>query len=136
MRVDLLVNDFVYKAVVDRCIVLFESKTKRTFLHIADAIRAYVFALDHFDKMKGGVYNVGHDTLNFSKMDIARSVQAATGCKIIDSDMKDFDTRNFVISFGKIHKLGFEPVRTLKEGIAEMVKLYGFYRPFSAYKTI
>ena len=136
MRVDLLVNDFAYKAVNDRCVVLFESRTKRTFLHVKDAIRAYVFTLKRFGKMKGRIFNVGDDRMNFSKMDIAQCVHKHTHCKIIDSDMKDFDTRNFVISFDRIHRAGFKPAFTLDEGVEELVKLYRFYKPFSTYRTI
>jgi nucleoside-diphosphate-sugar epimerase len=136
MRVDLLVNDFAYKAVNDRCVVLFESRTKRTFLHVKDAIRAYVFTLKRFGKMKGRIFNVGDNRMNLSKMDIAQSVQKHTHCKIIDSDMKDFDTRNFVISFDRLHRMGFKPTFTLDEGVRELVKLYRFYKPFSTYRTI
>jgi nucleoside-diphosphate-sugar epimerase len=136
MRVDLLVNDFTSKAVHERCIVLFESKTKRTFLHIQDAIAAYVFTLDHFDAMKHGIFNVGSETLNFTKMEIANAVKAETGCSIIDSEMKDFDTRDFVIAFDKLAKLGYQVRRSLPDGIREMVKLYRFYRPNIPYATI
>ena len=136
MRVDLLVNDFTSKAVHERCIVLFESKTKRTFLHIQDTIAAYVFTLEHFDVMKHGIFNVGSDALNFTKMEIANAVKAETGCSIIDSEMKDFDTRNFVIGFDKFAKLGYQVQYSLADGIREMVKLYRFYKPYSAYATI
>ncbi len=136
MRVDLLVNDFTSKAVHERCIVLFESKTKRTFLHIQDAVDAYVFTLEHLDTMKRGIFNVGSDSLNFTKMEIAAAVKAETGCNIIDSEMKDFDTRNFVIAFDKFTRLGFRAQRTLQDGVRELAKLYRFYRPFSAYATI
>jgi nucleoside-diphosphate-sugar epimerase len=136
MRVDLLVNDFTCKAVHERCIVLFESKTKRTFLHIRDAIAAYVFTLDHFDAMKHGIFNVGSEALNFTKMEIASAVKEETGCSIIDSEMKDFDTRNFLIAFDKFAKLGFQVRYTLQDGIREMAKLYRFYRPYTPYATI
>jgi len=136
MRNDLLVNDFTYKAVHERCIVLFESKTKRTFVHIQDAIAAYVFALDHFDAMKGGIFNVGSETLNFTKMEIAKAVKQETNCNIIDSEMKDFDTRNFVIAFDKMANLGYKPRYSLEDGVQEMVKLYRFYKPFMPYATI
>ena len=136
MRVDLLVNDFTCKAVHERCIVLFESKTKRTFLHIQDAVAAYVFTFDHFDVMKHGIFNVGSEALNFTKMEIANAVKEATGCNIIDSEMKDFDPRNFVIAFDKFSKLGFQPKYTLRDGIHEMAKLYRFYRPNMPYATI
>ena len=136
MRIDLLVNDFTCKAVHERCIVLFESKTKRTFVHIQDAIAAYVFALDHFDAMKGGIYNVGSEALNFTKMEIATAVKQETDCNIIDSEMKDFDPRNFVIAFDKLARLGYQTRFTLQDGIREMAKLYRFYKPFMPYATI
>ena len=136
MRIDLLVNDFTCKAVHERCIVLFESKTKRTFVHIQDAIAAYVFALDRFDAMKGGIFNVGSEELNFTKMEIALAVKQETNCNIIDSEMKDFDPRNFVIAFDKLAKLGFQTRFSLQDGIREMVKLYRFYKPFLPYATI
>jgi len=136
MRVDLLVNDFTSKAVHERCIVLFESKTKRTFIHIQDAIAAYVFTLEHFDTMKHGIFNVGSEKLNFTKMEIANAVKEETGCNIIDSEMKDFDTRNFVIAFDKFQKLGFDVRYSLQDGIQEMAKLYRFYRPYTPYATI
>lgn len=136
MRIDLLVNDFTYKAITDRCLVLFESKTKRTFLHLRDAIDAYDFTLGRFAQMKGQIFNVGHEALNFTKLEIAERVQNFTHCKIIDSDMKDFDVRNFTISFEKIRRLGFHHKLSLDEGIAEMVKLFSFYRAYSAFKTI
>lgn len=136
MRVDLLVNDFAYKAVNDRSLVLFESRSRRTFLHIRDAVAGYLLALDRFDDMKGQVFNVGHSSLNYTKLEIAQHVQRATGCKIIDSDMEDFDIRNFDVSFDKIGSLGYSPQRTLDEGIEELVRLYSFYKPFATYKTI
>lgn len=136
MRVDLLVNDFVHRGVTERCVVLFDSLSKRTFLHIQDAVDGYVLALDRFAEVRGHVVNVGHESLNFSKRDIAECVQRHTGCKIIDSDIRDLDVRNFVVSFEKARRLGFVPRRTLDDGVAEMVKLFGFYRPFAAYRTI
>ena len=136
MRLDLLVNDFTYRAVNDRCIVLFESGTKRTFLHLRDAVASYILTLNRFLDMKGQIFNVGHDSMNYSKLEIAQCIQKFTDCKIIDSDMKDFDVRNFIISFEKIHDLGFLPKWTLDDGVAELVKLYQFYNPFSTYRTI
>jgi len=136
MRIDLLVNDFTIKAVNERCIVLFESKTKRTFVHIQDAIAAYVFALEHADAMRGQIFNVGSEAMNFTKMEIAQTVKAETACNIIDSEMADFDVRNFVIAFGKIEALGYRTHLSLEDGVREMVKLYRFYKPLSLYATI
>ncbi|MBU2492308.1 MAG: SDR family oxidoreductase [Bacteroidetes bacterium] len=136
MRIDLLVNDFTYKAVNDRSIVLFESKSKRTFLHLLDAINAYTFTLDNLDKMRGQIYNVGSNDLNYSKLEIAEHIKKYTNCTIIDSDLSDFDVRNFEISFEKIASLGYKVTRTLDDGVQELIKLYKFYKPFLAYKTI
>ena len=136
MRVDLLTNDFVYKAVTERCLVLFDSQTKRTFLHLQDAIRAYLFVLDHVDNMVGQIFNVGDNEMNYSKMELAENVTKHTNCEIIDSDMQDFDKRHFIISFDKIRALGFRADRSLDAGIQELVRLYSFYRPFSVFRTI
>ncbi len=136
MRTDLLVNDFTYKAVNDRCIVLFENKSKRTFIHISDAIAAYLFVLDNYAAMKGEIFNVGSNDLNYSKQEIAEQISAVTNCTIIDSTLDDFDVRNFEVSFDKITNLGYSTKKTLSEGIRELTKLYGFYKPFSTYKTI
>ena len=136
MRTDLLVNDFTYKAVNDRCIVLFENTSKRTFIHICDAVRAYLFVLDHYPSMKGNVFNVGDNSLNFTKQEISEAISKATGCTIIDSSLDDFDVRNFEVSFDKIKTLGYGVEKTLDDGIQEMVRLYGFYKPFLAYRTI
>lgn len=136
MRIDLLVNDFAYKAVNDRCIVLYDSQSKRTFLHIKDAIRAYVLTLNNLTDMCGQILNVGDNSLNYSKGEIAKQIQKFTNCKIIDSDMDDFDIRNFIVSFEKIGRFGFSAQYSLNDGIAELVKLFKFYKPFAAYKTI
>lgn len=136
MRIDLLVNDFTYKAVNERCIVLFESASKRTFVHIDDAISAYVFVLDHYGQMKGEIFNVGNNELNYSKGEIAESIRAVTNCSIIDSSMNDPDARNFEVSFQKIKALGYSTMKTLNDGICELTRLYEFYKPFAAYKAI
>ncbi len=136
MRVDLLVNDFAYKAVTDRCIVLFEAATKRTFLHISDAIKAYIMALEKFESMKNNIYNVGSDDMNYTKQQIAEAIKKYTDCTIIDSEIEDLDLRNFAISFIKINKMGFKASVSLDAGIQELLKLYSFYRAFSPYKTI
>jgi len=136
MRVDVLVNDFAFRAAKERCIVLFESRSKRTFLHIQDAVDAYMLTLEKFDQMAGKIYNVGHESLNFSKRHIADTIKDETGCTIIDSEMKDFDPRDFEISFARLRGLGFQPKCTLEDGVKELAKLYRFYAPYSHFATI
>ena len=136
MRCDLLVNDFVYKAITERTLVLFDSKSIRTYLHIQDAIKAYLMVLEKTAQMTGQIFNVGSNDLNFSKMDLAKKIKKHIDFKIIDSDLDDFDKRNFVINYNKIGTLGFAPSFSLEDGILELKKLYSFYRPFSLYQTI
>lgn len=136
MRMDLMVNDFAYRAVKERNVVLFDSYAKRTFIHVDDAAESYLFAMEHRDQMKGGTYNVGGIDLNYSKLEIAQLIQKHVDFKIIDSDIKDNDVRNFIISFDKIQKVGFKPRKTVEDGIKELVKLFRFYEYHSHFKII
>ncbi len=136
MRVDLLVNDFVYKAVHERSIVIFEGKTKRTFVHLRDAVDAYLLAMDKRNEMMDQVFNVGDESMNYSKLEIARRVEAQTKCTVVDSQMSDIDYRNFEVNFSKIKRHGYRVKISLDEGIQELVKLYQFYKPFSTFQII
>jgi len=136
MRNDLMVNDFTYKAMVDRSIILFAGDTKRTFIHIKDAIRAYIFAMDNSEIMKNQVYNVGDDGMNLSKKDISNNIAEYVKFELIDSNLPDLDKRNFEISFKKINDLGFKTIYNLNDGILDLVKLYSFYIQYTPYKVI
>jgi nucleoside-diphosphate-sugar epimerase len=136
MRMDLMVNDFTYKALKEGVVVLFDGYAKRTFIHIDDAVDCYDFALEHSAQMKGNIFNAGGTHLNFSKLEIAEAVRKHVVFKIIDSDVKDKDVRHFVISFDKIKKLGFVPQKSLDDGIREMLRIFSFYDYYLHYKTI
>ena len=136
MRVALLVNDFTYKAITDRSLVLFGGRSKRTFMHIQDAIAGYLFALDHANAMRGKAYNIGQEEINFSKMEIANAIRKHVSFEIIDSSLPDIDMRNFMVSFKRIRALGYRTTHTLDNGIKELIKLYSFYRTYSHYQVI
>jgi len=136
MRMDLMINDFVYKAVKERVLVLFDSFAKRTFIHIDDAADCYIFTMENFDKMKGNVYNAGGNHLNYSKAEIADLIKNRVEYSIINSELSDKDLRHFVVNFDKIEKLGFIPKVGVEDGIVELIKIYSFYECFSHYKTI
>lgn len=136
MRVSLLVNDFTYKAVNERVIVIFAGHSKRTFMHILDAINGYLFALDHADAMQGGIFNVGSEILNFSKTDIAHAIRNHVEFEIIDSSLSDLDVRDFMVSFNKIRDLGFSTKLSLDDGIQELLRLYSFYKIHSHFNGI
>jgi nucleoside-diphosphate-sugar epimerase len=136
MRHDLMVNDFVYKAINDRNLILFAGNIKRTFIHVNDAVNSYLFTLENFENMKNNVYNVGDESMNLSKLDIAKSIKQYIDFEIIDSTLPELDKRDFEIDFSKIKKLGYSTKYNLDFGINELIKLYSFYTQYLPYKII
>ena len=136
MRIDLMVNDFTYKAVKEGVLVLFDSFAKRTFMHVEDAAACYMMVLEKFDQMKGNIFNAGGNHLNYSKLEIANFIKNRVDFKIIDSQMQDKDLRHFMVNYDKIEKIGFKPKISVEEGIDELLKIYAFYEYYSHFKTI
>ena len=130
MRLDLLVNDFTYRAYVDRAIVLFESHFKRNFLHVRDVARAFLHAIDHFDVMKGQIYNVGLSDANLSKLELCQRIQTHLPSFVIhESNIgQDPDRRDYIVSNEKIERTGFKPSFSLDEGIRELIKGFAMIR--------
>ncbi len=130
MRLDLLVNDFTYRAYTDQFIVLFESHFKRNFIHVRDVARAFIHAMDRFDDMKGQIYNVGLSDANLSKLELCQQIQKhLPGFMIHESNIgKDPDKRDYIVSNEKIERTGFAPRVTLDRGIAELIKGYAMIR--------
>ena len=130
MRIDLLVNDFTYRAVTDRFVVLFESYFKRNYIHVRDVSRAFQHAIDNFDKMKGQIYNIGLSEANVSKKELCQVIQRQVpDFKFIDAPIgKDPDQRNYVVSNAKIEATGFQTSVSLDLGIAELIKGYSMLK--------
>lgn len=126
MRLDLLVNDFVYHAVYDGCIVLFESEFKRNYIHIRDVGRAFLHAIDNFESMKNNVYNVGLSDANLSKQELCEEIKKhIPNFHITLAPIgEDKDKRNYIVSNEKIEKTGFKPQVSLQDGIKELIKGY------------
>jgi nucleoside-diphosphate-sugar epimerase len=126
MRIDLLVNDFTYRAVTDRFVVLFESQFKRNYIHVRDVSRAFQHGLNNFEKMKGQVYNVGLSDANVSKKELCEHIQKqVTDFVFIDAPVgKDPDQRNYIVSNAKIEATGYKPEFSLDRGIEELIKGY------------
>jgi len=124
MRTDLLVNDFVLRAVRDRYIVLFEADFKRNYLHIRDAADAFLYCLNHFERMKDQAYNVGLSEANLSKRELCAEIkQQLPDIHISESEVgQDPDKRDYIVSNAKIEAAGFKARRGLQEGIAELIK--------------
>lgn len=126
MRTDLLVNDFTYRAVHDRFVVLFESHFKRNYIHVRDVSRAFQHSIQNFSRMQGQIYNVGLSQANLSKKEL---------CERIKRQIPDFvymeapvgndpDQRNYIVSNAKLEATGFTPNTSLDDGIAELIKGY------------
>lgn len=130
MRIDLLVNDFTYRAVHDRFVVLFESSFKRNYVHVRDVSRVFQHAIANFDKMKGQVYNVGLSEANVSKWELCEHIQKQMpNFTFIDAPVgKDPDQRNYVVSNAKIEATNFKTSISLDAGIGELIKGYTMIR--------
>ena len=132
MRIDLLVNDFVYRAVNDRYLVVYQGHFKRNYIHVRDAALAFIYCLKNFEEMKDNAYNVGLSDANISKLEL---------CKIIKRYIPDFyyheaevgedpDKRNYIVSNEKIEKTGFKAKLSLDEGIIELIKGYKIIKKY------
>ncbi len=130
LRLDLLVNDFTYRAVVDRCVVLFESHFKRNYIHVRDVSKAFQHGLNNFDKMKGQIYNVGLSDANVSKKELCEHIQKQIPqFTYIEAPVgKDPDQRNYIVSNAKIEATGYQPDFSLDRGIGELIKGYTMIR--------
>lgn len=130
MRIDLLVNDFTYRAVYDRFVVLFESHFKRNYIHVRDVSRVFQHALANHDKMKGQIYNVGLSDANVSKKELCEHIHKQLPNFIfIEAPLgKDPDQRNYIVSNEKIESTGYKPSFTLDMGIQELIKGYTMIR--------
>jgi len=124
MRFDLLVNDFVYRSVNEKVIVLFESHFKRNYIHINDVSRCFLHCIENFSSMKSNIFNVGLSDANLSKKELCEKIKLfIKDLVIIESDIaKDIDQRNYIVSNKKIESTGFLPRTSIEEGIREVIK--------------
>ncbi len=126
MRIDLLVNHFVYAAVTDGYLVLFEKDFKRNFVHVRDVADCFVFAIDHAERMIGRAFNVGLDEANLSKEQLAETIKRHVPSFYIHYAPigVDPDKRNYIVSSERLKQVGFTARRSLDEGIEELIKGY------------
>jgi nucleoside-diphosphate-sugar epimerase len=124
MRVDLLVNDFVYRSLNDGFLALFEKHFKRNFIHVRDVCRAFIFMINQGDKVKGNAFNVGLSSANLSKYELALKIKEyLPELVIFEDDFKqDPDKRNYIVSNAKLEGLGWKPEYSLDDGIKEIIK--------------
>ena len=131
MRMDLLVNDFVYRAVEDRALVLFEEHFRRNYIHVRDVAKAFLFGFENYGRMKGEPYNVGLSSANLTKRELAEKIRKYVPELYIHSAEigEDPDKRDYTVSNEKIESLGWKPDYSLDDGIQELIKGYKIIRP-------
>jgi nucleoside-diphosphate-sugar epimerase len=128
MRMDLLVNDFTYRACKDRSIVLFEAHFKRNYIHIRDIASIFMHTMVNYNSMKGEAYNVGLSNANLSKRELCEKIkEQVPDFHIFESEIgKDPDKRDYIVSNTKIENTGWKPQFTIDDGIKELIKFYSY----------
>lgn len=126
MRIDLLVNDFTYRAVKDKFVVVFEGHFKRNYIHLRDVARVFIHAMENFSKMKNEAYNVGLSDANLSKLELCAKIKEQIPDFVyLESPIgEDPDKRDYIVSNEKIEKTGYKPAHSLEMGIRELIKGY------------
>jgi nucleoside-diphosphate-sugar epimerase len=138
LRLDLLVNDLTYKAITQKYAIIYESHFLRTFIHVDDLTNSFLFAIDNMKKMKDNVYNVGSNSMNYTKKEI---------CELIKNEIpdvffhyadigEDADKRNYQVSYEKINKLGFETSIKIEDGIKELIKCFALIQNDLKYTNV
>lgn len=123
LRLDLLINDFTNKCLRDGYLVVYEKHFMRTFIHVSDMANAFMLAINNLDKMVDNVYNIGDDSMNYSKEEICNMVAEKTDAFIHFEEIgSDADKRNYVVSYDKVKALGFRTQVTIQDGIDEIIK--------------
>ena len=130
MRLDLLVNDFVYRAVMDRAVVIFEGHFKRNYIHIRDVARVFLHGLENFESMCGKAYNVGLEDVNLTKLELCTIIQKQLPTFVfLEAPIgEDPDKRDYIVSNQRILATGWEAEWDLDRGIRELVKGYRILR--------
>ncbi|MCB9760107.1 MAG: SDR family oxidoreductase [Alphaproteobacteria bacterium] len=135
LRLDLMINDFAWQALVQRYLVVYEKHFRRTFIHVWDMARAVVFTLDNWDRMVDNVFNVGHESMNYTKEDIVKLLQTKLDFMVHFAAIgSDQDKRDYEVSYQKIRQLGFETEVDIHRGVGEIISglsLLEFRKPYS-----
>ncbi len=126
LRLDLLVNDFVYKAYFQKNLILYEEHFRRNYIHIMDIANTFYFAIKNYNKMNGEAFNVGLSTANLTKRELAEKIKIYLPDTYIHSANigNDPDKRDYIVSNKKLENLGWKPSKSLDDGIIELIKSF------------
>lgn len=126
MRIDLLVNDFTWRAVTDRAVVIFEGHFKRNYIHLRDVVKGFLHGIDNYERMGGQAYNLGLSSANLSKLELCAKIQEQVPSFVyLEAPIgEDPDKRDYIVSNDKLEATGWTPDITLEDGIAELIRGY------------
>lgn len=137
MRLDLLINDFTFRAVNEKTLIVYEKEFMRTFIHVKDMARSFLFALENFNKMNKEIYNVGDDKLNISKEDVCKLLQKYVEFYLHFVETgHDIDQRDYMVDFSKIKNMGFKTIISMEEGIQEIIKVCNIINIKNPYSNV
>lgn len=137
LRLDLLVNDLTYQAVKQKYLVIYEAHFMRTFIHVHDIARSFVFAIEHIKEMKGEVYNMGNESMNASKKDICDMIAKKTDAYVHYAGVgEDADKRNYTVSYKKVRDVGYETTVTIEDGIDELIKTFAAVKVVNPFTNV
>jgi len=130
MRIDLLVNDFTWRAVTDRSVTLFEAHFKRNYIHIRDVAKAFEHAIENFSAMRGEAFNVGLSTANLSKLELCQRIKLQVPeFQFLEAPIgEDPDKRDYIVSNEKLERTGWTPDWSIDDGIGELLRGYTMLR--------
>ena len=137
LRLDLLINDFVYQALKNKNLIVYEKQFMRTFIDVSDIARSFIFGIDNADKMMDNIYNVGDESMNYSKEQICIEIKKKIDYYLHFADFgEDLDKRNYYVSYDKINKLGFITEVTLQEGLDRLIKALSVVSIYNKYSNV
>ena len=137
MRLDLLINDFVYQAIHNRQIILYEGHFRRTFLHSSDAAAVYPFCMKNFAKMRGNTYNVGDESMNFTKKEVANKIKEHVEFYLHEAEVgTDLDQRDYEVDYSRLKNLGYGSKVSIDDGLKELVKIFSVYTASNPLRNI
>jgi len=123
LRLDLLINDFVYQALKNKNLIVYEKDFMRSFIEVRDIGRALIFAIENIDQMRDNIYNVGDESMNYSKEQLAREIHKKLDFYLHFAEFgEDLDKRNYYVSYEKINKTGFKTAISLQNGIDNLIR--------------
>jgi nucleoside-diphosphate-sugar epimerase len=138
MRLDLLVNDFAYKAIREGYLVVYEKNHQRSFIHVNDIAESIVFGINNFERLKNDIFNIGDDKMNYSKEEICNLLKEKIKklhVHFAEFD-KDIDQRNYIVSYDKIKKLGYKTKIDINNGLDDLIRSFQLLNKNKNYTNI